>query len=119
MSSGEMGEEAAGGSVSDGDVREYEFSDFRLVLQPQNELFPARLLKDGGEVAEFRKSSLACRLLFYLVKNRRKPVPTEVLMAALWPGEQGNDLQDPKGSLTSIIQRLRSVLDKNRPPSLH
>jgi hypothetical protein len=36
-------------------------------------------------------------------------------MVELWPGHEGGQLQDPKGNLTAVIQKLRNILDQTNP----
>ncbi|MEA2480731.1 MAG: hypothetical protein QOJ07_2653, partial [Thermoleophilaceae bacterium] len=47
-------------------------------------------------------------LLAYLLLNRRRPVPRDELVAALWPGDQ------PAGDLAPPLSRLRKALGPGR-----
>lgn len=96
---------------------EYEFGPFTLVVQRHNKVLPATLLKFGLEEYRLRRSKRISYLLVYLLEKREQPVSASDLIKELWPGEQGNRLEDPKRCLTSVIQGLRDILDKD--PNLY
>ena len=91
----------------------YEFGSFRLILQPHNNLFPARVLRNEAEIPDFTKSGLACRLLVHLVRNRANQINTWDLTHTLWSGKEADELQDAKRSLTAVIQKVRILLDES------
>lgn len=74
----------------------YQFDDF----EADEELFE---LRRGHERLELQRKPL--KLLFYLAKNAPRVVPSDELLAALWPGLSVTD-----ASLRRAVAALRQVL---------